>query len=369
MLGNTDETPAQQPLADFGSADFDNTEFEPSAAAYKDEPLLTESKHRFVMFPIHYNEIWQAYKAAEAKFWSAEEIALSEDAEGWETLSGKEKSVLLQILLLLATNDSFVGNVQSRVANEIQAAEPRAYYGFQIMQKNIHLELLNALLGLFLKDDASRDLIYETISSFPSLHRKIAWVERHIHKSHEHFSVRNVALAIYSKIFNSTLSIIAVHLAAKVPKYERSALPGFLHGLIKMHHDYHHYYELSTILGDLLVNKVPVSKVHAMLQEAVDIEEELVKDLFSYAGNAIALAGTTVDPAELKRYCKFVADQTVVGLGFEKVFGVTDPLPWATRIIESETIKIKSKTPVTAIQKKAEVPANIESAFTLDDDF
>ncbi|KAF6007636.1 hypothetical protein HII12_004526 [Brettanomyces bruxellensis] len=40
------------------------------------EPLLKENIHRFVMFPIQYDDIWQMYKKAEASFWTAEEIDL-----------------------------------------------------------------------------------------------------------------------------------------------------------------------------------------------------------------------------------------------------------------------------------------------------
>ncbi|XP_078504330.1 uncharacterized protein LOC144762907 [Lissotriton helveticus] len=39
----------------------------------QDEPLLRENPHRFVIFPIHYHDIWQMYKKAEASFWTAEE--------------------------------------------------------------------------------------------------------------------------------------------------------------------------------------------------------------------------------------------------------------------------------------------------------
>ncbi|CAI6741803.1 ANL_collapsed_G0029770.mRNA.1.CDS.1 [Saccharomyces cerevisiae] len=49
----------------------------------KEEPLLNEDKERTVLFPIKYHEIWQAYKRAEASFWTAEEIDLSKDIHDW----------------------------------------------------------------------------------------------------------------------------------------------------------------------------------------------------------------------------------------------------------------------------------------------
>ena len=43
----------------------------------KNEILLKENPNRFVLFPIKYPKIWEAYKKAESSFWTAEEIDLS----------------------------------------------------------------------------------------------------------------------------------------------------------------------------------------------------------------------------------------------------------------------------------------------------
>ena len=64
---------------------FDDLETE----TFEPEPLLTSNTKRFVLFPIQYNsvlfipnsKVWKLYKNAEAKFWSAEEIELSDDKE------------------------------------------------------------------------------------------------------------------------------------------------------------------------------------------------------------------------------------------------------------------------------------------------
>ena len=44
-----------------------------------EEPILKENKDRFVLFPIQKDDIWKFYKKAEASFWTAEEIDLSQD--------------------------------------------------------------------------------------------------------------------------------------------------------------------------------------------------------------------------------------------------------------------------------------------------
>ncbi|RZJ86620.1 MAG: ribonucleoside-diphosphate reductase, partial [Hymenobacter sp.] len=47
------------------------------------EPLLAENPNRFVLFPIQNADVWQFYKQAEASFWTAEEIDLSQDQKDW----------------------------------------------------------------------------------------------------------------------------------------------------------------------------------------------------------------------------------------------------------------------------------------------
>ena len=41
-------------------------------ALLPDEPLLCDNPHRFVLFPIAHNDIWQLYKKAQASFWTTE---------------------------------------------------------------------------------------------------------------------------------------------------------------------------------------------------------------------------------------------------------------------------------------------------------
>ncbi|MGL1889121.1 MAG: ribonucleotide-diphosphate reductase subunit beta, partial [Reichenbachiella sp.] len=55
------------------------------------EPILQPNKNRFVLFPIEQDDIWQFYKKAEASFWTAEEIDLSQDLKDWVNLNDGER--------------------------------------------------------------------------------------------------------------------------------------------------------------------------------------------------------------------------------------------------------------------------------------
>merc|ERR1719387_361443 len=87
----------------------------------KQDPLLVENPHRFVMFPIQYPEVWEMYKKHEASFWTAEEIDLSQDLKDWEKLSESEQHFIKHILAFFAASDGIVlENLSGAFSVEVQ---------------------------------------------------------------------------------------------------------------------------------------------------------------------------------------------------------------------------------------------------------
>lgn len=103
------------------------------------EPLLTPNPSRFVIYPIQEHAIWAMYKKHVASFWSAEEIDLSNDHKDWESLSDNERHFIKHVLAFFAASDGIViENLAERFIGEVQLAEAKAFYGFQLMMENIH---------------------------------------------------------------------------------------------------------------------------------------------------------------------------------------------------------------------------------------
>jgi ribonucleoside-diphosphate reductase subunit M2 len=75
------------------------------------------------------------YKKAEASFWTAEEIDLSKDLHDWDNkLTDDERHFISHVLAFFAASDGIVNeNLVERFSSEVQAAEARCFYGFQIM--------------------------------------------------------------------------------------------------------------------------------------------------------------------------------------------------------------------------------------------
>jgi len=105
----------------------------------QEEPILQENKGRFVIFPIGHNSIWDFYKKAEASFWTAEEIDLSQDLKDWESLNDNERHFISHILAFFAASDGIVNeNLAENFISEVQIPETRCFYGFQIMMESIY---------------------------------------------------------------------------------------------------------------------------------------------------------------------------------------------------------------------------------------
>ena len=78
------------------------------------EPILQENRNRFVLFPIEHHDIWEYYKKAEASFWTAEEIDLSQDLKDWESLNDGERHFISHVLAFFAASDGIVNEKSSR---------------------------------------------------------------------------------------------------------------------------------------------------------------------------------------------------------------------------------------------------------------
>ena len=140
------------------------------------EPMLQESDDRFVLFPIEHADVWEMYKQHAASFWTAEEIDLAEDMKDWENLKPEEKHFLKHVLAFFAASDGIVNeNLVVNFANEVQWAEARCFYGFQIMMENIHAETYSLLIDTYIKDTDEKNHLFKALETVPSVNKKGNW--------------------------------------------------------------------------------------------------------------------------------------------------------------------------------------------------
>jgi ribonucleoside-diphosphate reductase subunit M2 len=168
------------------------------------EPLLQENPHRFVLFPIHYDDIWRMYKKAEASFWTAEEIDLSADLTDWVRLSDTERHFISHVLAFFAASDGIVNeNLSSNFATEVTVPEARCFYGFQIAVENIHSKTYSLLIDTYIKDPNEKTRLLHEIETVPCVQHKAHWALKWCNPTYASFAERMVAFAAVEGIFFS----------------------------------------------------------------------------------------------------------------------------------------------------------------------
>ncbi|KAM1323407.1 hypothetical protein ACFX2I_044728 [Malus domestica] len=293
--------------------------------AFPEEPLLAPNPDRFCMFPIQYPEIWEMYKKAEASFWTAEEVDLCQDVRHWEALSDGERHFVSHILAFFAASDGIVlENLAGRFMKEVQVAEARAFYGFQIAIENIHSEMYSLLLETYIKDSDEKHRLFHAIDTIPCVAKKAQWALRWIDGS-ESFAERIVAFACVEGIFFSG-SFCAIFWLKK-----RGLMPGLTFSNELISRDEGLHCDFACLLYSLLRQKLSEDRIKSIVRNAVEIEKEFVCDALP-----CALVGMNGDL--MSTYIEFVADRLLGALGYGKLYNVQNPFDWM------ELISLQGKT-------------------------
>ncbi|KAG6659727.1 hypothetical protein CIPAW_03G055800 [Carya illinoinensis] len=293
--------------------------------AIPEEPLLAPNPDRFCMFPIQYPEIWEMYKKAEASFWTAEEVDLSQDLRQWEALTPDEKHFISHVLAFFAASDGIVlENLAGRFMKEVQVAEARAFYGFQIAIENIHSEMYSLLLETYIKDSDEKHRLFHAIETVPCVAKKAQWALRWIDGS-ESFAERLIAFACVEGIFFSG-SFCAIFWLKK-----RGLMPGLTFSNELISRDEGLHCDFACLLYTLLRKKLSEQRVKGIVRDAVEIEREFVCD-------ALPCALVGMNRELMSQYIEFVADRLLGALGCGKIYNVQNPFDWM------ELISLQGKT-------------------------
>lgn len=290
------------------------------------EPLLTPYDNRFVMFPIKYNDIWRMYKTQVDCFWRAEEIDLTKDLTHWESLSQDEKYFVSMILAFFAASDGIVlENLASRFMSDVQIAEARAFYGFQIAMENIHSETYSLLIETYIKNAEEKDKLFNAIENFPCIKKKADWAQKWIHDNRSSFATRLVAFACVEGIFFSG-SFCSIYWLKK-----RGLMPGLTFSNELISRDEALHCEFAVLLYSKLLKKINKSRIHEIIKEAVSIETEFIC-------SALPCRLIGMNSQLMTQYIQFVADRLCVQLGYDKIYNIGNPFDFM------ELISLEGKT-------------------------
>lgn len=271
-------------------------------------------------------QIWQMYKKAEASFWTAEEIDLAEDLKHWDSLSSNERHFVSHILAFFAASDGIVNeNLAQNFATEIQSAEARCFYGFQIAVENIHSETYSLLIDTYIKDQTEKTRLLHAIETVSCVEKKAKWALQWCDRNNASFAERCVAFAAVEGIFFSG-SFCAIFWLKK-----RGLMPGLCFSNELISRDEGLHCDFACLLYRKLLNKLSVERITEIIAHAVEIEKEFVQDALP-----VELIG--MNSALMCSYIEFCADRLLVALECPKHYNATNPFEWM------EMISLQGKT-------------------------
>jgi|TARA_Y100000389_G_C17383316_1_gene475587 ribonucleotide reductase beta subunit family protein with ferritin-like domain len=290
------------------------------------EPLLTENENRFVMFPIEDQSIWDMYKKQVDCFWRTEEVDLSKDMASWKTLNDEEKYFIKMVIAFFAGSDGIVlENLGTRFMGEVQLAEARAFYGFQIAMENIHSETYSLLIDTYEKDEKEKQKLFEGIQNFPCIKKKADWAVKWINDKRSSFATRLIAFACVEGIFFSGAFCSIFWLK------KRGKMPGLTFSNELISRDEALHTEFAVLLYNKLVKKLSKKRITEIITEAVDIEKEFICE-------ALPCRLIGMNATLMSQYIEFVADRLAMQLGNDKIYNTANPFDFM------EAISVEGKT-------------------------
>ena len=225
--------------------------------------MLEENPNRFVMFPLHHDDVWKMYKEQMASFWTPEEIDLVQDLKDWEKLNDGERHFIKYVLAFFAASDGIVvENLAHRFCCDVQWPEARSFYGFQLMMENIHSETYSLLIDTYISDEAEKDFLFKAIKNIPVVKTKAEWALKWT-GSDNSFAERLIAYSAVEGIFFSG-SFCAIFWVKK-----RGLMPGLTFSNELISRDEGMHTDFACLLYKHLNNKLSNERILEIVDNAV----------------------------------------------------------------------------------------------------
>lgn len=290
-----------------------------------EEKILKDNPNRFVIFPIQYDDIWQFYKKAEASFWTAEEIDLQQDLVDWSKLNENERYFIKNVLAFFAASDGIVNeNLAENFVSEVQYAEAKFFYGFQIAMENIHSETYSLLIDTYVKNKEEKDRLFNALETIPAVQKKAEWALKWVES--DSFAERLIAFAAVEGIFFSGSFCSIFWLKS------RGLMPGLSFSNELISRDEALHCDFATHLhNNHVVNKVPKERIREIISSALEIEKEFITESLP-----VSLIG--MNSKLMSEYLEYVADALLADLNCDPIFGTKNPFDFMSNIaLENKT--------------------------------
>ncbi|MBK7933178.1 MAG: ribonucleotide-diphosphate reductase subunit beta [Pyrinomonadaceae bacterium] len=295
--------------------------------------MLLDQGFNLTLRPMKYPQFYEMYKNAIKNTWTVEEVDFSTDVNDLRNkMTPSERHMINRLVAFFATGDSIVSNnLVLNLYKHINSPEARMYLSRQLYEEAVHVQFYLTLLDTYIPDHHEREQAFAAVQNIPSIHKKAEFCFKWID------SIQNLD-ALETKedrkqfllnliCFATCIEGLFFFAAFAYVYFLRSK--GLLHGLaagtnwVFRDESAHMAFALDVIKE--VRNEEPElfddqlhSQIAAMIDEAVNCEMQFAEDILSGG-----ISGLSV--ADMRQYLEFVADQRLIMLGMQKVYGAKNP--------------------------------------------
>ena len=286
------------------------------------EDILSVRSKKYTVLPINYRNVWNNYKEQLAIHWVVEEVDLSKDVYDWiHKLSADDRFFLMHVLAFFSAADGLVNaNIKTNCIDVVTIKEAECAYGCQFNMENIHGEMYSLMIETFVKDEDVKRGLIDSIRRMPAIKRKADWCKKWI-DSDTTYAHKLVAFAFVEGVFFSGSFCSIFWLKTR----SGGIMPGLRKSNKFIARDENKHFELACILNGLLKNRLREEIVHEMLEEAIAIEIDFIIESLP-----CKLLGMNSD--SMIEYIKYVADRSLVQLGYTKKYNAENPFEFMKKI-------------------------------------
>ena len=286
--------------------------------------------------PLKYPAFYEMYKNAIKNTWTVDEIDFSTDlGDLSQKMSAGDRHLINRLVAFFATGDSIVSNnLVLNLYKHINAPEARMYLSRQLYEEALHVQFYLTLLDTYVPDHEERAKAFSAAENRPSIKTEAAFCHRWIDSINDLHELRTredrQKFLLNLICFASCIEGLFFFAAFAYVYFLRNR--GLLHGLAAgtnwvfrdesghMAFAFEVIEQIRAQEPDLFDDSL-VDRVKKMIQEAVDCETQFAADVLGKT-----VAGMT--PELMRQYLEFIADQRLVTLGIDKIFGSRNPFPF-----------------------------------------
>jgi len=295
--------------------------------------MLLDPGFNLTLRPMRYPHFYEMYRNAIKNTWTVEEVDFSMDVTDLRTkMTPAERHLINRLVAFFATGDSIVSNnLVLNLYRHINAPEARMYLSRQLFEEALHVQFYLTLLDTYIPDIAEREAAFAAVENIPSIRKKaefcLKWIDT-IHNLEKLDTKEDRRKFLLNLIcFAACIEGMFFFAAFAYVYFLRSK--GLLHGLASgtnwvfrdeschMNFAFDVVKQVRKEESDLFDAELE-RQIVEMLDEAVECEVRFAEDILSGGVPGLSVV-------DMRQYLEFIADQRLMMLGLQKVYGAKNP--------------------------------------------